>query len=287
MRQHLSNTGAWNDQCHGCMLEAAPHPGIAHGGGGHSCAGLQALSDRLALQPLPVCGTAQKACSSNAPGRSLGSEPKPGDDGGAVLGVVALHGSSCMWSSLERHDTAALAGLAAGALLPPAAAHQSPWKLLKSAALATAGRCAPAMFDFCAPALTELLHTAPCIVEPKTSVQRALKRGLCALRTNDDDAKVQSCHSSWRLMQAGTWVAAGRSPAAKAQAAGQSLLDRSAWAPAGQGFLHLATSQLTVHDQDQLLSLPLVHLQVWQQPCAHLNHGNTSAGNGYVTIADL
>ena len=116
-------------------------------GGGHSCAGLQALSDRLALLPLPDGGAALQACRSNAQGESRGSEAKPGDDGGAVLGVVALHGSSCMWSSLERHDTAALAGLAAGALLPPPAAQQSPWKLLKSAALATAGRCAPAKPD--------------------------------------------------------------------------------------------------------------------------------------------
>ena len=66
--------------------------------------------------------------------------PRPASGGGgAVFGVVALHGRHVLWSSVGKTDTVALASLAAGALTDVSIG-RSAWKKLKGAALATAGR---------------------------------------------------------------------------------------------------------------------------------------------------
>lgn len=55
----------------------------------------------------------------------------------------------------------------------------------------------------------------------------------------------------------------GRSPQSKAVRSAAVPLDRGAWTPAGRGFLQLAATQRrSSHGADQLLHLPLVHLQV-------------------------
>lgn len=127
--------------------------------------GVQALCDGLALMPLhptansdgePTAMSSSSSRSNDATGGEAQSHPHTqGSRAGAsntpsaVLGVIAMHGTSCLWSSLERDDTSALVALATSALLPHATVQPSAWKMLKGAALATAGRCA-GVFWICA-----------------------------------------------------------------------------------------------------------------------------------------
>lgn len=128
--------------------------------------GLQALCDGLALMPLhptassdgePAAQNTSSSRSNNTTGDDAQSQRHTqGSRAGAsntppsaVLGVIAMHGTSCLWSSLERDDTSALVALATSALLPHATVHPSAWKMLKGAALATAGRCV-GVFRTCA-----------------------------------------------------------------------------------------------------------------------------------------
>lgn len=121
-----------------------------------SFSGLQALCGSLMLLPLSpdtaASSTARSDDQSSHETTDRSSSERcmhrqlpaswQGGDGPlyAVLGAVVMHGSSCLWSSLERDDTGALVAMAAGAIVPLLHPQKSAWKKLKGAALTTAGR---------------------------------------------------------------------------------------------------------------------------------------------------
>ena len=63
----------------------------------------------------------------------------PGGGSHAVSAVLALHGRHCLWSSMQRGDSATVYRFAASALLPHLRAAPSAWKLLTRAAQARRG----------------------------------------------------------------------------------------------------------------------------------------------------